>query len=150
MKSLLSFIGIVNLYHHDDPYFEIRLKPLWKFLKQYYCKPIPLMAWTPQHITLFSKLKHSVTSSPVSTWFDPYKPTFFNTDKSTERMGWILMQPANDKDSQHASTVLKDTRTCLFNLSPHGSRLQPVAFGFQSCTDIIRKDHSFVVETACG
>ena len=58
--------------HQYASYFEIQLKPLWKFLKQYYCKPIPLMSWTPQLITLFYELKHGVKSSqsldPVLPW----------------------------------------------------------------------------------
>ena len=93
-----------------------------------------MMAWTLQLITLFSELKHGVTSSPVLIRFDPNKPTFLNTDWNSEGMGWILMQPAADKESKHDSTVLNGTGTCLFELSPHGARLQPIAFGFQSCT----------------
>ena len=60
------------------------------------------------------------------------------------------MQPATDKEYHHASTVLKDTNTCLFNLSPHGSWIQPITFVFRHCTYFERKYHSFVGETACG
>ena len=74
------------------------------------------MAWTPELITLFSEFKHGVTSSPVLNRFDTYKPTFLNTDWISERIGWILIQPATDKESQHASTVLKDTGIFLFDL----------------------------------
>ena len=35
---LFSFVGIVNFYHCYTPYFEILLKPLQAFLKQYYLK----------------------------------------------------------------------------------------------------------------
>ena len=72
------------------------------------------MTWTPQLITLFSELKHGVTSSPVLTQFDTDKPTFLNTQWGPEGMGCILMKTATDKESQHTSTVLKDTGTCLF------------------------------------
>ena len=102
------------------------------------------MAQTPQLIMLFYELKHDVASFPVLTWFDADRPTFFNTDWSSEGMGWIMIQPATDKEYHHVSTVLKDAGTCLFNLSPHGSQLQPILFGSRSCTDFERKYHSFV------
>ena len=37
-QYLFSFVGIVNFYHCYTPYFEILLKPLQAFLKQYYLK----------------------------------------------------------------------------------------------------------------
>ena len=77
-------MGLVNFYHLYATYFEIILKALRKFTKHYYHKPIPLMAWTPQLITLFSELKHGVNSSSVLTRFDPDKPTFLKTDWSSE------------------------------------------------------------------
>ena len=132
-QSLFSFVGLVNLYHRYAHYFEIKLKPLQKFLKQYYRKPIPMMAWTPQLITLFSELKHGGTSSQVLARFDTDKPTFLQIYWSSEGIGWIMMQPANDKESQHASTFLKDTGTCLFDLSPCGAWLQPISFDSRSC-----------------
>ena len=82
-KSLLYFIGIVNLYHFYDPYFEIQLKLLRKFIKKYYGKPIPLVEWTPQLITLFSELKYCATLYPLLNRFDPDKPTFLNIDWSS-------------------------------------------------------------------
>ena len=81
------------------------------------------------------ELKHGVTSYPVLNRFDTEKPTLLNTYWSSEGMGWILIQSATDKEYQHASKVLKDTGTCLFDLSPHGARLQPIAFVSRSCTD---------------
>ena len=32
-------------------------------------------------------------------------------------MGWILMQPADDKESQKATAHIKNTGECLFGLS---------------------------------
>ena len=46
------------------------------------------------------------------------------------------MQPTTDKKYLHASTVLKETGTCLFDFSLHGDRLQPIVFGSRSCTDL--------------
>ena len=90
-KFVFSFIGLANFYHRHAPYFGIWLKPLRKFLKQYYHKPIPLMEWTPELITLFSGLKNRVTSYTVLTRFDPDKPTLLKTYWRSEVMGWILM-----------------------------------------------------------
>ena len=55
-KYLFSVIELVSFYHLYTPFFEIRLDPLRIFFKQYYLKPILLMAWTPQLITLFSEI----------------------------------------------------------------------------------------------
>ena len=40
------------------------MKPLYKYLKLFYRKPIPLMDWAPALIELFNKLKKGVISSP--------------------------------------------------------------------------------------
>ena len=77
------------------------------------------MAWTPQLIMLFYEIKHGLNSSPVLTWIEPEKTTFLKIDLISEGMGWILMQPTTDKESHHASAVLKETGTCLFELSPY-------------------------------
>ena len=84
---------------------EIRSKPLRKLLQQYYQKAKPMMAWTPDLISLFEKLKVTITSSPVLARFDPLTPIFLKTDWIAEGMRWILMQPANDIEST------KDTKT---------------------------------------
>ena len=65
-------------------------------------------------------------------------------------LDWIMMQQDTDREYHHASTLLKDTGTCLFNLSHHGSRLQPFSFASRSCTDFKHIYHSFGSETACG
>ena len=109
-----------------------------------------MLAWTPAIISLFEELKVGVTSSPILARFDPDKPTFLKTDWSAEGMGWILMQPADDAESQKASALLKKTGECLFDLSMTGARLKPVFFGSRSCNDIERKYHSFTGEGACG
>ena len=61
--DITPYREILIVLHWDSEFlpslcslFEIRLKPLQKFLKQYYHKPIPPMAWTPQLITLFLNL----------------------------------------------------------------------------------------------
>ena len=125
-QSLFSFIGLINFYHRYAPYFELKLKPLRKLCKRFYRKEIPQMGWTPDLITLFEELKTGITSSPVLARFDADKPTFLKTDWSAEGMGWILMQPADDKESQLATKLLKDKGECKFDLSMNGARLKPI------------------------
>ena len=124
---------------------DIRLKPLRKLLNQYYRKTIPMMAWTPDLISLFEELKVIITSYPVLVRFASLKPTFLKIDLSAEGMGWILMQPIDDIESTKA---LLKCGECTFDLSNDGDRLRPVRFGSRACTDFERKYHSFVGETA--
>lgn len=149
-QSLFSFIGLVNFYHKYAPYMEMRLKLLHKLVKAYYRKPITSSAWTPEFVKLFSDLKSCITSSPVLARFDPAKPTFFKTDWSSEGMGWILMQPADDEESKIAMDHLQVTGNCLFDLSLKGARLKPVVFGSRSCSGNEHNFHSFTGEAACG
>ena len=65
-------------------------------------------------------------------------------------MGFILMQPADNKKTRQASEHLIKTGECLFNLSLEGPRLKPLIFGSGACTDIEKNIHSFVGEAACG
>ena len=50
-------------------------------------------------------------------------------------MGWILMHPADGKESQRAIKIFRETGECLLYLSKNGSRLKLTAFGLISCTD---------------
>ena len=65
-------------------------------------------------------------------------------------MGYILMQPANDKASIEATVLLLKTGECLFDTTKSGARLQPILFGSRCCTGLERQYHSFVGEAACG
>ena len=128
-QALFSFIGLVTFYNRFAPYHEMRIKPLRKILQRFFRQPIPLLAWTPALIQLFQDIKVSITSSPVLVRFDPSKPTFLKTDWSSHGMAWILMQPANDKDSLKATKRLLKDGTCSFDLSLDGAWLAPICFG---------------------
>ena len=65
-QSLFSFIGLVNFYHRYAPYFKIRLKPLRLLCKKFHRRPIPMIEWTHELITLFEELKVGVTFLPCS------------------------------------------------------------------------------------
>ena len=97
-QSLFSFIGLVNFYHRYAPYIKIKLKSLRALVKQFYRKPIPTESWSPELVKLFSDLKICITSSPILARFDTTRPTFLKTDGSSEGMGWILIQPADDEE----------------------------------------------------
>ena len=64
-------------------------------------------------------------------------------------MGWILMQLARDDSSKAALVSLSLTGECVFDLSPDGARLKPIAFGSRSCTLAESKLHSCTGETVC-
>ena len=55
---------------------------------------------------MFNNSKISIISSPILSRYDTDNPTFINTDWSAERMGWILMQPDNDEESQVVTKTL--------------------------------------------
>ena len=145
-----SFIGLVNFYHRYAPYLEIQLKPLRKMVKRFYRKPIPTAVWTPELSTLFTDLKVCITSSPVIARFYPTKITFLKIDWSSEGMGWILMQPADDDESLKFAQHLRKTGIYLFDLSLQGARLKLIAFGSRSCNDTEKSFHLFTGKGACG
>ena len=129
---------------------EINLKQLRALVKQFYRKEIPSIAWTPTLVKLFAYLKVFITSAPVLARFDTTLPTFLKIDWSSECMGWILMQPANDNESQAVSKKLLASGECLFDLSYHDARLKPIDFGSRSYTLVKRHFHSFTREAASG
>ena len=65
-------------------------------------------------------------------------------------MAWILMQPASDKASLEAAKLMETSGDCPFDLTKNGPRLQPVAYGSRSCTEMEKHFHSFVGEVCCG
>ena len=107
------------------------------------------MACLPELIALFEDMKRYVTSSPITIRYEPTKPVFLKTDWSSTGMGWILMQPAQDKESIAALETLLRTGKCNFDLSMEGTRLKPIDFGSRSCTPTESKLHSFIGEAAC-
>ena len=68
-----------------------------------------MMSWTPDLIALFHELKVSITSSLVLSRSVHKKPTFLKNDWSAEDTGCILMQPADDQESQKTTARLKTT-----------------------------------------
>ena len=141
-QSIFPFVGLINLYHQSAPYLELELKPLHRLCCAYYQQPITMMSWTPYLIDFFHELKVNITPSTVLSRFDNEKPTFLKNYWSAEGMGWILMQPADDEESQESTAHLRNTGECLFDFSKHGARLKPVAFESCSYDDMESKYHS--------
>ena len=102
------------------------------------------MAWSLELVDLFRDAKVCITSSPILARYDPGIPTFFKTDWSAESMGYIFMQPANDKTSIEATTLLIKTGECVFDTTKSGARLQPILFSSRCCTSLEKMYHSFV------
>ena len=148
-QSLFLFIDLVKFYHRYAPYMEMRLKPLRTLVKLYYMKTIPTSAWMKVLIQRFEDLRICITSPSVLARFDSTKPFFLKTDWSSEGMGWIFIQPADDDESAKATKKLLQTGVCLFNSSKNGARLKPVVFGSRSCNVNEKSFHSFTGEVVC-
>ena len=56
-SGLHSFVGLVIFYHRNAPYLKVQTKPLRAQIKSYFCTAIPIMAWSPSLIELFSDVK---------------------------------------------------------------------------------------------
>ena len=95
-------------------------------------------------------MKVVITSYPVMSKFDSQNHTFLKTYWSAEGMGWIFMQPANYIESTAATENLLKIGEYKFDITKHGVRLQPIAFGSRSCDDVERNFHSFKGEGATG
>ena len=65
-------------------------------------------------------------------------------------MAWIFMQPAGYDEYTKASAHLDITGECIFNIYLNGARLKPISYVSQACTNMKRKFHSFVGESASG
>ena len=122
-QSLHSVVGLVIFYNKYAPYLEMHIKPLRKLLKTYFRKNISVMPWSPSLVELFRDIKISITSSPVLARCDPGKPIFLKTDWSSEGMGYILIQPGNDKEFAETTTLLLKTGERIFDNTKSGARL---------------------------
>ena len=91
-----------------------------------------------------------MSSSPLLQFYltlTPRKQVFENQLENWGT-GWILIQPADDKEYQKATAYIKNTGECLFGLSKHVDRLKPFVFGSLSFNDMESKYHSFTGEVA--
>ena len=128
-ESLYSFVGMVLFYSKYAPYLEMRIKPLTQLLKAYFRKPIPPMTSSASLLLLFQDVKDQIVASLIMARYVHSKLALLKTDWSTEGMGWISMQPANDKMSMAAEDEFKSGGKCMCDISKSGARLLHIAFG---------------------
>ena len=149
-QGLHSFVSLCGFYSSFCPWFEVDIIPLRRLLSQYKHKQIPHMAWTPNLLRLFRKLKTDLTSSPLLARADSTMPFFLKTDWSAVGMAWILMQPDDSPSSHAALSTLTSGGACTFDTTLSGPRLRPIRFGSRRCTPKERHLHSLVGEAAAG
>ncbi|UYV69713.1 hypothetical protein LAZ67_7000392 [Cordylochernes scorpioides] len=87
VKTLQSFLGVVNVYHKFIPHYAQLRSPLNILLK----KNIPFK-WTLECQKAFEDLKSSLTASPVLHIFKEDLPCFLYCDASTLGISGILKQ----------------------------------------------------------
>ncbi|UYV77655.1 hypothetical protein LAZ67_15001827 [Cordylochernes scorpioides] len=87
VKTLQSFLGVVNVYHKFIPHYAQLRSPLNILLK----KNIPFK-WTLECQKAFEDLKSSLTASPVSHIFKEDLPCFLYCNASTLGISGILKQ----------------------------------------------------------
>jgi hypothetical protein len=87
VKELRSFLGLEGYYHKFVKHFGIIAKPLTTLLKKN-----TLFLWTPDHETVFSALKTSLSSALVLALPNFDLPFAIETDECATRVGVVLMQ----------------------------------------------------------
>ena len=148
--NLRSFVSFCNFYENFIPMFQVMCKPLRDLYIRYNRTAIPSQGWTPPLQAIFKNLQDAVTSSPLLGRYDATKPIFLKTDWSATGMGYIILQPDDDKESHVALKKLRETGECDFELTTNGLRLRPIVFNSRTCTETERHYHGFVGEIACG
>jgi hypothetical protein len=149
-QALNSFISFCGFYRNFLPWFEIELAPLRRLTRDYKHSPIPTMAWTPDLLALFQKMKDDITCSPCLARADSSKPFFLKTDWSKDGLGTILMQPDDSEASREALRAMDSGEPCTFDKTLTGPRLRPIMFLSRKCTEIESHYHSMVGEAAAG
>ena len=92
-------MSLSNFYTKFLPMFEMKVAPLHQLYTKFLHKSIPINEWTPDLQRLFKSLKKYLTSDPLISRYDSFKPIFSKTDWSSLGMSFIVMQPGNDKVS---------------------------------------------------
>jgi hypothetical protein len=86
-KELRDFLGLAGYYRKFVWHFGILTKPLTELLKKN-----SLFHWTPAHEQSFQALKQALSSSPVLSLPDFFKPFNIETNASAHGIGAIWTQ----------------------------------------------------------
>ncbi|UYV80669.1 hypothetical protein LAZ67_19001328, partial [Cordylochernes scorpioides] len=119
VKTLQSFLGVVNVYHKFIPHYAQLRSPLNILLKN----NIPFK-WTLECQKAFEDLKSSLTASPVLHIFKEDLPCFLYCDASTLGISGILKQK-DENGEEHPIQYFSRSLRKLFRWS---LRLSPYTF----------------------
>ena len=139
--DLRSFIGLVNQMSASTPTIAALLTPLRPLLstKNEY-------AWNEVFEAAFNKVKKSLTSVPILSYFDPGKETRLCTDASRQGLGFVIQQKTGSTWSliQAGSRFLSDpeSRYAIIELE-----LLAVAWAINKCNIFLAGLPHFTVVT---
>ena len=107
-SDLRSFIGLVNqLSTSTDTLATLLtlLRPLLSTKNEF--------LWSSHHQEAFAKIKTSLTTSPLLSFFNMTKPTRLSTDASRQGLGFVLQQQTGEEWTliQAGSRFLSDAET---------------------------------------
>lgn len=106
-KNVRQFLGKVNFYLKFIPNASSLLDPLHNLLR----KNVEFI-WSPLCDSIFRKVIHFLTSSPVLAVFDRDVPIHIYTDASLEGVGAVLKQPQKDGSEKPVAYFSRKLNNC--------------------------------------
>ena len=106
--------------------------------------------WDREAQTEFEDIKLAIVSDPCLQQFDHKKLVIIRTDYSALGIGYVAVQPGEDKDSQNI--MHRAMRSESFDFMEKNSKLSlhPIAFGSQRCCGNECRLHSHLGEGFAG
>ena len=109
VKSLLSFLGMVNYLNRFTPCLSELTAPLRDL-----CKEDSEFIWGPEHDSAFSRIKTEICATNNLPFYNPGKPLTLQVDASSRGLGAALIQ--EERPIAFASKALTDTETRYSNI----------------------------------
>ena len=109
VKSLQSFLGLVNYMARFQPSLSIVSRPLRDLMKEHVD-----YVWSTEADKAFNDIKWSITKAPILQFFDPKKETIIQSDASMNGLGCTLIQ--DEKPVCYASRALTETESRYSNI----------------------------------